>query len=140
MTTISAGYRLTVSSWENDGDNYNTKVLDGLSREECAFYVDLCKLLQGSTTSDRLANLYEPSDAELKMLGAALQGVARNHSTEITQLENIDDIELVSDQLMDVLYDLGLTGAEFHTRVCSKWMVEHLPVDVTLTEVTEEFK
>lgn len=32
---IKAGYRLTVTSWENDADNYRTVSVDGLSEEHC---------------------------------------------------------------------------------------------------------
>jgi hypothetical protein len=40
---IPAGYQIQIESWENDGDNYNTKVISGLNEDECYFYVEVCK-------------------------------------------------------------------------------------------------
>jgi hypothetical protein len=39
---IPAGYQIQVESWENDGDNYNTKVISGLTEDECSFYAAVC--------------------------------------------------------------------------------------------------
>ena len=44
MKKISAGYRLIVTSWENDADNYKTKSMDGLSEEATYFLGALIKL------------------------------------------------------------------------------------------------
>lgn len=38
---IPAGYELRFTSWENDGDHYQTKTLRGLGFAEAAFLVDL---------------------------------------------------------------------------------------------------
>ena len=40
---IKAGYRITVDSWENDGDHNNTKSREGLTKEETAFDIDLLR-------------------------------------------------------------------------------------------------
>ena len=42
---IPAGYQLSVVSWENDGDHYNTEVMNGLSEEEVKFLVEICLFL-----------------------------------------------------------------------------------------------
>jgi hypothetical protein len=41
MKTIPAGYQVSVTSWENDGDNYRTETIPGLSKEGAQFLVDL---------------------------------------------------------------------------------------------------
>lgn len=38
---IPAGYQLHITSWENDGDDYKTTILSGLSEPDARFYVDL---------------------------------------------------------------------------------------------------
>jgi hypothetical protein len=43
MATIPAGYQLSITSWENDGDNYKTKILYGLTREDVQFYLHFLK-------------------------------------------------------------------------------------------------
>lgn len=40
---IPAGYEVRVTSWENDGDNYNTKSAVGCSREKALVLVKLLK-------------------------------------------------------------------------------------------------
>ena len=35
---IKKGYYLEITTWENDGDNYKTKIMDGLSEAEARHY------------------------------------------------------------------------------------------------------
>ena len=138
QTIISAGYRLTVESWENDADNHNTKVMEGLTFEQCNLFVDLCKLMEGDEPD--VANLYEPDEDELQRLNDALVEVARRHPTFMAELEDGATDEDINDAMMSILHDLGLAGGDFTTRVCSEWKVELVPVQIVLTDVTEEFK
>lgn len=43
MTTnnIEKGYQLHVKSWENDGDHRKTHIINGLSKEDVSFLIDL---------------------------------------------------------------------------------------------------
>lgn len=41
MANIKPGYQLHITTWENDGDNYNTIITSGLSKEDVVFLVDL---------------------------------------------------------------------------------------------------
>jgi hypothetical protein len=43
---ISAGYQLQVTSWENDGDNYNTEIISGLTAYDVKFLIDVAKLFR----------------------------------------------------------------------------------------------
>jgi hypothetical protein len=132
ITIIPVGYRLTVVSWENDGDNYNTKVLEGLTREVCQYYVDLCKLLSldiGKRNSN-FSNLYDPSDSEREELIDALMPIASKHLHTAIPLADIEDVanrEYVWDYVMGTMYDLGLSGGEFYTRVCDGFTVQYVP-------------
>lgn len=144
VTKIPAGYRLTVVSWENDGDNYNTKVLEGLSRETCQMYVDLCKLLGVSNGHrDRnLSNLYEPSEDQIEKLTDAFMPIVAKYLHTVIPLEDIEDAtnkEYVCDYIMSVLYDLGLSCGEWYTRVCESVTIELVPQDVLFEDVTKEF-
>ena len=40
LKSIAKGYMLVVTSWENDGDNYQDTTLAGLSAEDLEFYKD----------------------------------------------------------------------------------------------------
>jgi len=39
MDIIPSGYQLHITSWENDADNYKTKILSGLTKEDVQFYI-----------------------------------------------------------------------------------------------------
>jgi hypothetical protein len=44
VSNLKPGYLLKITTWENDGDNYNTKELHGLSEMETNFVIDVCEL------------------------------------------------------------------------------------------------
>lgn len=132
---IKAGYRLTVVSWENDADNYRTVVTPGLSRELITFYVKLCKLLQYSKDyRTGICNLYMPNEVQKARLKVALLTTRSLLSSDSYQSD-----EHFLDFAMESLYDLGLRGEDFLTRVCESFIVEYLPEDVTFKNVTQEF-
>jgi hypothetical protein len=39
MDNIPSGYSLHIKSWENDADNYRTKIFSGLTKEDVQFYL-----------------------------------------------------------------------------------------------------
>jgi hypothetical protein len=43
MKNIPAGYQIHCETWENDGDNYKTTSISGLTKEDAKFYVDISK-------------------------------------------------------------------------------------------------
>ena len=51
---IKPGFLLRITSWENDGDNYKTVSLDGLTLELVRFYVEFCKLFRSVNSSPGL--------------------------------------------------------------------------------------
>lgn len=127
-TVIPAGYRLTIISWENDADNYDTVILEGLTEEQCAFNVDLCKILtQDWPSLNKLNNVYDPDDAEIKHVDDAINLIIKKHNQE----ETTDPIAY--------LYDLGLSKGEYYTRVCDSFKVEHIESDIILNDVTDNF-
>jgi hypothetical protein len=150
-TIIPAGYRLTVVSWENDGDNYNTKVLEGLSRDRVEYFVDLCKMTTRCGYGNYkgmwpeipdFGNMYEPNDEELQKFSKFVFGVLYNH---LPWKETGDDAPLTEEDaqyyVSEDLYDLGLSGSEgFFTRVCDEFKVEFIKEPILLNDVTEEFK
>ena len=77
MSIIKAGYRITVTSWENDADYYNTNTVDGLDEQETKFHVDLLKLIAGSNCNDStvFGNMYDPRDSKLEEFEKAATGV-----------------------------------------------------------------
>ena len=104
QTVIPAGYRLTVKSWENDGDNSNTVVLEGLTESKTPYLVDICKLFDHSHDyGNRLCNMYEPENHEIKRVKAAIKKVAEKHGQDIDPKESasfIKPLEKIEDVVL----------------------------------------
>ncbi len=142
FTEIKAGYRLTVTSWENDGDNYNTKSQDGLTKEESVFLVELITLFKSRHNRHGLSrtfgNMYDPSDKEIEEFNTATSAVVSKHNVaSMSFSEYFQPIDL---DVTEYLYDLGLTGGEQFTRVMESYTVEFIPCPIRIEDVTEEFK
>ncbi len=136
MTIIPAGYRITVDSWENDGDNSKTEVVEGIETRELAqFYVDMCLLLEGE-----YGNMFEPSEVQMAHFGEAAMAVFRRHVPLPEGYEDVPeaDASTAAEAARELLIDF-FGGSEFYTRVLSKLRVEHIPEPVELKDVTKEF-
>jgi hypothetical protein len=135
-TIIQAGYRVTVTTWENDGDNYNTKTVEGLTESEAEFIVKLCKIHYSKNaykTVKGFGNMYDPNDTEIEKYHAALQKMLDEHTGDTP--EYCDDPE----GMQEYGYKLGLTGGEFYTRVCENIKVEFIPEQIEIDDVTAKF-
>jgi hypothetical protein len=60
---VPSGYQLHITSWENDGDNYKTQIISGLTKEDVQFYLHFLNHF-GNDGSYGNENTYEYSDAE----------------------------------------------------------------------------
>lgn len=130
---IKAGYRITVTSWENDADNYNTKILEGLTLEDAKFTVDFIKLFtsQNSRPNPGIGNMYEPSEGEIEKANQAVADVFNKH--EWPTNFNFEDWTYIA-------YELGLSCGEFFTRAMESFVVEYIPEDIVIKNVTGEFE
>ncbi len=136
VTTIPAGYRLHIESYENDGDATKTEILEGVKREHIPFLVEVLKLLRSEATDEPgcYGNMYSPDedDPRVEELDEALEGLIAKYPD---RPKNWDSTE----QVFEELYDLGLTGGEYHTRAFESLKIEYVPQDVVLEDVTDEF-
>lgn len=150
INIIKKGYRVTVHSWENDGDYREINTLDGLSRDEMMFVADLLAPFRESSWKDEtkyIGNMvdfrdgYDTYDTIMRRLAK----IAMDHPKvfEIGNDEDEDDPELVLGQEVWETYcfDLGLVGSDENrlTRIADRIIVEYVPEDVTFKEVTSEF-
>ena len=132
MTTIRAGYRLTVTSWENDADHYRTCTVEGIPFKICKFLVAVCKLHE---MDSEFANMYEPGEFEIEGYHKAIADLLKLHKIPESTLDGPDHV------IDTYLNDLGLTGCgEFYTRVMSSFKVEDIPTDIHINDVTKAFE
>lgn len=143
QTIIPVGYRLTVTTWENDADNYKTSTLEGLSKEKVQYYVDLLKPFEHSyhQGTGNLGNIYQLTGPQEEQLKAHYWAILEKHKEVLGEdfvLEGEDE-----DQLMDIfndeLYDLDVRGGEQETRVVESIKIEYTPQAITFDDVTGEF-
>lgn len=146
QTIIPAGYRLTVKTWENDMDNCQTVVLEGLTKEQVAFYVDFAKgFLHSTNYKDRICNLYEPDDHKRRQVANFSRQLFARHPYMLAEgfelkVEDLQDEDAACDCLVEMGDSLGITcSGDYYTRVVDNIKVEHVPVEVVLHDVTDQF-
>lgn len=92
---IQSGYRVSITTWENDADYYMTQVLDGLCAQDAAFYVDLARQFASVNSlkaTDGGANLGN-NECSLISLVTLLSQVASRHPSMSTELyERVKDL------------------------------------------------
>lgn len=145
-TLYSKGYLIRIISWENDGDNYNTKELLLDTEQEARTVSALCNLLRSRHSVDHpsFGNMYEPSDSDIKEFAVAIAAVPGIKEFVKSVFPDIEEAQEnpecgfgYMDSIMDILYDLGLTGSEhYFTRVCDTVSVYRIPADVVVEELT----
>jgi hypothetical protein len=137
QTIIPPGYRISVTTWENDADNYRTETIEGVPEKHVPFIVAVCKLLRsknGRNDTKCFGNMYEPSEHEMEAYHEALQKVIDQHPD---RPKYCDDPEGVEECL---LYELGFGSSEYYaTRVFESIKIEHIPEKITLQDVTSKF-
>ena len=146
MTIIKAGYRVSVKTWENDADNYNNGLVEGLTKDEAKFVVDFIKLFssQNDHRNRGIGNMYDPDKDERLSAEEKVKAVVDSHKDMLVASEAlaafIYEGEFNDDGWRDFAYNMTLAGGEFYTRVMDSYKVEFIPQDVELQDVTEEFK
>lgn len=143
MAIIKAGYRLTVTSWENDADNYATKVIDGLTFERARICAAYCELFN---SDDAVRNAYEPDDDEIATIDERVASVARADAGFIAHVFDAIGEDATDEQIRDYVFEtiiseMGLCWrSDFYTRVCDSWRIEYVEQDINIPDVTDKFK
>jgi len=138
-TLYTAGYLIRVTSWENDGDNYNTKEIQVDTEQEARDIVTFCDMFGSSSSNEHdIGNL---CDGDGNTARPAFRAFYFSHPdfVNLTLSDCADEEEetdVICDAMMEVAYDLGLSGGEyFYTRVCESVVVYNIPADVVVEEV-----
>lgn len=142
-TIIPAGYRVTVVTWENDADNYRTKVLEGLSESKARYLAEMADMFTRKNCHRGLniANLFEPSERDMDRVFEAFRVFAEKHPNEFFYDDDFDieNDEHLGDVIGDHLHKIGLCGGEFYTRVTDSIKVEYIATAIELQDVTKDF-
>jgi hypothetical protein len=163
---IKAGYTLTYSTWENDGDYRKDNRIEGLTKEEIDDTIEFLKIFVSknnrkpgtlktygnSTSCINFVELYEIHKPKLiiKTIKSdnpdfikILDEWCENEDVFALKEKNLTEDELfdtMTDSCSDIVYNL-LSGSEYYTaRVYNNdAKVFYTPIDLILTDVTEQF-
>ncbi|AKF13429.1 hypothetical protein PHIN3_166 [Sinorhizobium phage phiN3] len=138
MTTeliTKAGYYVKVTSWENDADNYQTVRYPVTDHKVARTVLDFVKLFRSKNNGEGgIGNIY----SDYSPWAAAIIAQFHNEHPGIisdvgpVDLEDEDALEgfFYDDGVSDFLGALGLTSADFFTRVADNARIEFYPEDV----------
>jgi len=149
QTIIPAGYRVTITSWENDGDHYENTVHEGLTKERVEYILELCNLFKSdsSTGGKTFGNLYEPDRTERAEAESAITVVMEKHKPVLTkyELKQLTAVAVPNEpysgpEYGDIVREL-VGYSEYYTyRVYDGAKVEFIPNEITMEDVTGQFK
>ncbi len=134
---INKGYTITVVSWENDGDNSNTKSITVDTREKAKAYYDMMQLCKSKNNPGKgkigLGNSSEFSVKQVEVIADFLK--ANPILLEGDDVTNADESQLV-DWFCDLAYEL-LGGSEYYVcRVMESCDVSYSNKDIETEKVT----
>lgn len=129
---ISKGYTITVVSWENDGDNYNTNTMVVDSIEIAETIYRMCTELFISRGKGGIGNM---GDRDERRANGLIIDFMKKHSI----LYN-DDLVITDDDMVDICMDYNcelMGGSEYYySRVMERCTIVYSPEDIYLEEIT----
>jgi LPS sulfotransferase NodH len=132
------GYLIRVTSWENDADNYKTAEMHLPTEEGMKQAVEFAKLFEESFHGGGIGNIH--GDYHSEEIAGALETLQKFYEKYPNFFdETPENPEYVTDWLMEVAHDLGLSGGEWFTRVCDKIEVYRFDQDVYCEDLSREF-
>lgn len=150
-----AGYIISISTWENDGDNSRTDTVSGLTERQVEILVGVCRIFASRNDyqkgSNNIGNMYDPSEDEINKAGKILLdtltslGVKgeKERQTDEEHEEYEDDWNyaesLFYNEIKHEFYDLGLTKGEFFTRVVETITVSFVEKPIFVENVNAKF-
>lgn len=127
---IKKGYMLSVISWENDGDNYNTVTIDGLEKDDVEFYLNFINIFKKLDLENRYDEGIEEEEAE--QFKDEMNMIYENNFPEKYQKHIVDHecILLTSRKLLSC-------GEDFTTRVYDSHSIYFIPEDIK--DISKDF-
>lgn len=137
-TIIPAGYRFTFDSWENDGDHKHTIIIEGISEPEARLIAEIAKTLLAGGTG--LENNYEPEDKEINKGLKVLMDIFDRHQ-KVFDEEDFDAYRMDHGHIADYIHEkiLGYSAEGYYFRVLDDYKIEHVPVEILIKDVTNQF-
>lgn len=129
MKELKKGYLLSVTSWENDGDNYNTVILDGLEKEDVDFYLNFIIIFIKLNLENRCDEGI--TDEEVEQFKNEINKVYGNDIPEKYKDCAVDCYSILS-TISDVF-----SNSEFCTRKYSSHSIYYIPEEIK--DISKDF-
>ena len=91
METIPSGYQLSVTTWENDADNYKTKTFPGLTKEDVKFYLHFLFHFRSHWMNEKVGEGYGNTEVSFEKEKAALGSAWKNFPPSSSDL--VEDVQ-----------------------------------------------
>lgn len=130
VKAINKGYTITVTSWENDGDNSRTKSITVDSKELAKALKDLCNNVFISGKKG-IGNFNDVEEEEAKKIVIPYM---KKHPELYTDIK-IEDDDHLYDICMEYAYELMGSSEWYICRVMESCMVTYSDKDIFLEEV-----
>ena len=115
LKVVSKGYTVTCESWENDGDNYNTKSVIVQSKKTAEALYQMCKILFQSENK-RGQGIGNSSDVD-----DSIKEKIRNFMKQYPYLLNDEELMELAECEEDEEQEL-----DFYESICNHWKYELL--------------
>lgn len=146
---IPKGYRVIISTWENDADNYKNAIVEGLNKEQLIFLHKLCNLFTSHNSGDKkgIGNIYSDMsyrrDDRIKNAINVLESFLQIYFPDFSLAnkdEDEEDFDLIEAKIEEkigtTLQELELLFSEdFVTRVFDKMTIQFIKEDIQFETV-----
>jgi hypothetical protein len=134
---IQKGYTITVTSWENDGDNYNTKSKVVQTKEEAKVWYDMMQLCTSKNNQPKdvvkLGNSYGGFDK--KQEEVAINFIKEHHKILLPN-DNIEEHEEdLKYWFCDLAGELLGHGEDYYCRVMAECVITYSPEDIYVEKI-----
>jgi len=130
---IKKGIKLDITSWENDGDHYNTKSFTGLDLDEAKFMIDVLQLFS-SSNKQGFGNAHEDDDITDEVVNAVTKVVMAhksNHALCPDFLVKMGfDKEVEMDAIREFAYEAMGCSEYYQFRVYESHKAHMIPEDI----------
>lgn len=149
---IPKGYQVHITTWENDGDNYSTQILSGLTAGDVTFYIAIASKFK-MYREPEIGNSYVPAEKLAEIISDILKQSRPTLRPEVVQpwveaLEKFtadekDEEEWAADFIYENLLELLGSPSEFYCdepnfcRMVESIKVFYIPEDCE--DITDEF-
>ena len=142
---ISKGYTLEVTSWENDGDNYNTNSIVVEKKEMAEALYQMCKVLfqsENAKNSKGIGNSSGDNSVLSKIAEFIKQYPILMDEEQVRELIEIEDedeeLEFYEEICSNWKYKL-LGSSDYYCRVAETTTVTYSPEDIFVEQICRNY-